>query len=161
MQSFMKCRATRSLGVRQVRVRGYQGLSNIGAESPRGTVSQPIWDPWRARTCPTAGPVWQSDRSSERIVNHLLPTLDGELGDHPAAVAVAGESVSWAQLRRRSGAVAQQLSGMSAVALRATNTLDTVVGVVAGLMAGVPVVPIPADAGPMEREHMLRDSRAS
>ncbi|HZY06830.1 MAG TPA: AMP-binding protein, partial [Ilumatobacteraceae bacterium] len=50
---------------------------------------------------------------------------------------------------------------MSAVALRATNTLDTVVGVVAGLMAGVPVVPIPADAGPMEREHMLRDSRAS
>jgi len=94
-------------------------------------------------------------------VNHLLPTLDGEFGDHPAAVAVAGESVSWAQLRRRSGAVAQQLSGMSAVALRATNTLDTVVGVVAGLMAGVPVVPIPADAGPMEREHMLRDSRAS
>ncbi|HEY5422709.1 MAG TPA: acyl-CoA synthetase [Ilumatobacteraceae bacterium] len=94
-------------------------------------------------------------------MNHLLPTLDGEFGDHPAAVAVAGESVSWAQLRRRSGAVAQQLSGMSAVALRATNTLDTVVGVVAGLMAGVPVVPIPADAGPMEREHMLRDSRAS
>jgi fatty acid CoA ligase FadD36 len=94
-------------------------------------------------------------------VNHLLPTLDGELGDHPAAVAVAGESVSWAQLRRRSGAVAQQLAGMSAVALRATNTLDTVVGVVAGLMAGVPVVPIPADAGPMEREHMLRDSRAA
>jgi fatty acid CoA ligase FadD36 len=94
-------------------------------------------------------------------VNHLLPTLDGEFGDHPAAVTVAGESVSWAQLRRRAGAVAQQLTGMSAVALRAANTLDTVVGVVAGLMAGVPVVPIPADAGPMEREHMLRDSRAA
>jgi fatty acid CoA ligase FadD36 len=28
-------------------------------------------------------------------------------------------------------------------------------------MAGVPVVPIPADAGPMERGHMLRDSRAA
>jgi len=94
-------------------------------------------------------------------VNHLLPTLDGEFGDHPAAVTVAGESVSWAQLRRRAGAVAQQLTGMSAVALRAANTLDTVVGVVAGLMAGVPVVPIPADAGPMERGHMLRDSRAA
>ena len=89
-------------------------------------------------------------------MNHLLPTLDGEFGDPPAAVAVAGESVSWAQLRRRSGAVAEQLSGMSAVALRATNTLDTVVGVVAGLMAGVPVVPIPADAGPMERESYRR-----
>jgi len=94
-------------------------------------------------------------------VNHLLPTLDGEFGDHPAAVTVAGESVSWAQLRRRAGAVAQQLTGMSAVALRAANTLDTVVGVVAGLIAGVPVVPIPADAGPMERGHMLRDSRAA
>jgi len=94
-------------------------------------------------------------------VNHLLPTLDGEFGDHPAAVTVAGESVSWALLRRRAGAVAQQLTGMSAVALRAANTLDTVVGVVAGLMAGVPVVPIPADAGPMERGHMLRDSRAA
>jgi len=94
-------------------------------------------------------------------VNHLLPTLDGEFGDHPAAVTVAGESVSWAQLRRRAGAVAQQLTGMSAVALRAANTLDSVVGVVAGLMAGVPVVPIPADAGPMERGHMLRDSRAA
>ena len=94
-------------------------------------------------------------------MNHLLPTLDGEFGDHPAAVTVAGESVSWAQLRRRAGAVAQQLTGMSAVALRAANTLDTVVGVVAGLMAGVPVVPIPADAGPMERGHMLRDSRAA
>ena len=94
-------------------------------------------------------------------MNHLLPTLDGEFGDHPAAVTVAGESVSWAQLRRRAGAVAQQVTGMSAVALRAANTLDTVVGVVAGLMAGVPVVPIPADAGPMERGHMLRDSRAA
>ena len=94
-------------------------------------------------------------------MNHLLPTLDGEFGDHPAAVTVAGESVSWAQLRRRAGAVAQQLTGMSAVALRAANTLDTVVGVVAGLIAGVPVVPIPADAGPMERGHMLRDSRAA
>ena len=94
-------------------------------------------------------------------MNHLLPTLDGEFGDHPAAVTVAGESVSWAQLRRRAGAVAQQLTGMSAVALRAANTLDTVVGVVAGLIAGVPVVTIPADAGPMEREHMLRDSRAA
>src|SRR4029078_8727010 len=50
---------------------------------------------------------------------------------------------------------------MPAVALRATPTLDTVVGVVAGLMAGVPVVPMPADAGPMEREHMLRDSGAA
>jgi len=94
-------------------------------------------------------------------VSHLLPTLDGEFGDHPLALSVAGEAVSWAQLRRRASFVANELGGMPAVALRAANTLDTVVGVVAGLMAGVPVVPIPSDAGPMERGHMLRDSGAA
>ncbi|HEX3087650.1 MAG TPA: acyl-CoA synthetase [Ilumatobacteraceae bacterium] len=91
----------------------------------------------------------------------LLPTLAGEFGDHPAAVTVDGQSVSWAQLARRANAVAERLDGMPAVALRAANTLDTVIGVVAGLVAGVPVVPMPADAGPMEREHMLRDSGAA
>ena len=91
----------------------------------------------------------------------LLPSLTGDLGDHGAALSVDGSAVSWAQLTRRAGAVAQRLEGMPAVALRATPTLDTVVGVVAGLMAGVPVVPMPADAGPMEREHMLRDSGAA
>ena len=91
----------------------------------------------------------------------LLPTLDGELGEGDGAVRVAGESVSWAQLTRRAAAVAHQLVGMPSVAIRATPALDTVVGVVAGLMAGVPVVPMPADAGPMEREHMLRDSGAT
>jgi fatty acid CoA ligase FadD36 len=91
----------------------------------------------------------------------LLPALGGQFGDHDAAVTVDGEAVSWAQLAARANAVAQHLAGMRAVALRATNTLDTVVGVVAGLIAGVPVVPLPADAGPMEREHMLRDSGAA
>ncbi len=91
----------------------------------------------------------------------LLPSLSGEFGDHPTAVTVDGEAVSWAHLQRRASAVAQRITGMPAVALRATNTLDTVVGVVAGLIAGVPVVPLPADAGPMEREHMLRDSGAA
>ena len=91
----------------------------------------------------------------------LLPSLAGEFGDYPSAVVVDGEAVSWAQLARRAGAVAERLTGMPAVALRAANTLDTVVGVVAGLIAGVPVVPLPADAGPMEREHMLRDSGAA
>jgi len=94
-------------------------------------------------------------------VNRLLPSLDGQFGDHPAAVTVDGESVTWALLTRRASAVAGRLEGMSAVALRATPTLDTVIGVVAGLIAGVPVVPMPADAGPMEREHMLRDSGAA
>jgi fatty acid CoA ligase FadD36 len=91
----------------------------------------------------------------------LLPSLGGEFGDHAAALSVDGQAVSWAQLASRAGAVAERLVGMPAVALRATPTLDTVVAVLAGLIAGVPVVPMPADAGPMEREHMLRDSGAA
>ncbi len=94
-------------------------------------------------------------------MNLLLPSLVGEFGDHAAAVTVDGHEVSWARLAKRSSAVAERLAGMPSVALRATPTLDTVIGVVAGLLAGVPVVPIPADAGPMEREHMLRDSGAA
>jgi fatty acid CoA ligase FadD36 len=98
-------------------------------------------------------------------VTALLPSLDGaldgRLADHAAAVTVAGEAVSWAALRRRAGAVASELVGMPAVAVRATPILDTVVAVVGALMAGVPIVPVPADAGPMERAHMLGDSGAA
>jgi fatty acid CoA ligase FadD36 len=94
-------------------------------------------------------------------VSVLLPSLTGEFGDHPAALTVDGDAVSWAQLTRRAGAVAERLAGMPAVALRATPTIDTVIAVIAGLVAGVPVVPMPSDAGPMEREHMLRDSGAA
>jgi fatty acid CoA ligase FadD36 len=91
----------------------------------------------------------------------LLPSLAGQHGDGDGAVNVAGESVSWAQLARRAAGVAEQVQGMPAVAVKATPRLDTVIAVVGGLVAGVPVVPMPADAGPMEREHMLRDSGAA
>ncbi|MGH3738805.1 MAG: AMP-binding protein, partial [Micromonosporaceae bacterium] len=47
-----------------------------------------------------------------------------------------------------------------AVAVDAVPELATVVGVVGGLLAGVPVVPVPPDAGPRERDHLLRDSGA-
>jgi fatty acid CoA ligase FadD36 len=91
----------------------------------------------------------------------LLPTLDGAFEDHPAAVTVDGDSVSWEQLAGRADALAANISGAAVVAVPGTPTLDTVIAVVAGLRAGVPVVPIPADAGPLEREHILRDSGAS
>ncbi len=91
----------------------------------------------------------------------LLPALVGRFGDHPAAVSVAGEAVSWDELGQRASKQAAALVGLSSVALDATPTLDTVVAVVAGLMAGVPVVPIPPDAGPLERDHILRNSGAA
>jgi len=46
------------------------------------------------------------------------------------------------------------------VAVEASASLETVVAVVAGLLAGVPVVPVPADVGVDERRHLLVDSGA-
>ena len=48
-----------------------------------------------------------------------------------------------------------------AVAVCGTATLETVIAVAAALRTGVPVVPVPADAGPTERGHILRDSGAA
>ena len=53
------------------------------------------------------------------------------------------------------------MTGLETVAVEATATLDTVVAIVAGLRSGVVVVPVAGDAGPMEREHILRDSGAT
>jgi fatty acid CoA ligase FadD36 len=90
----------------------------------------------------------------------LLPGLDGGVPDAPDAVVVDGAAVSWEQLAGRADALAARLVGARAAAVCGSATLDTVVGVVAGLRAGVPVVPVPADAGSMERDHILRDSGA-
>jgi fatty acid CoA ligase FadD36 len=81
-----------------------------------------------------------------------------ELDDDPAAITVDGRSCSRAELVRRADAVAARIVGAPAAAVHADASLDTVVAVVAGLRAGVPVVPVPADAGPVERAHILRDS---
>jgi fatty acid CoA ligase FadD36 len=91
----------------------------------------------------------------------LLPALDGVFGDHGAAVAVDGVAVSWEELAGRADALATRFDGARTVAVCGTPVLDTVVAVVAGLRSGTVVVPVPADAGPMEREHILRDSGAT
>jgi fatty acid CoA ligase FadD36 len=93
-------------------------------------------------------------------VASLLAALDGGFGDRPDAVTVAGRSLSWERLRSAATAVADRVAGAPAVAVTAAPSLETVVAVVGGLLAGVPVVPVPADSGPVEREHILRDSGA-
>lgn len=91
----------------------------------------------------------------------LLPALDGAFGDHGDAVVIDGESTSWAGLVAAADTLRPEIAGAPAVAVPGTATLDTIVAVVAGLRAGVPVVPVPADAGPVERAHILTDSGAS
>ncbi|GIG60242.1 acyl-CoA synthetase [Longispora fulva] len=90
----------------------------------------------------------------------LLPALSGAFGDRPDAVVVDGEATSWENLRDRAQRLADRATGAPALAVHATASLDTVVAVVAGLLAGVPVVPMAPDAGPLERDHVLSDSGA-
>jgi len=92
----------------------------------------------------------------------LVPSLSGAraVNDHPAAVTVAGRSLSLGDLSEAAGAVAARLGGLTAVAVEATASLETVVAVLGGLAAGVPVVPIAPDAGPLERTHILRNCAA-
>lgn len=88
----------------------------------------------------------------------LLPSLTGPLADEPDAIQVAGRSTSRAHLLEAASAVAAQIAGAPAVAVHAAASLETVVAILGGMVAGVPVVPVPPDCGPAERDHVLRDS---
>ncbi|MEV8536829.1 AMP-binding protein [Streptomyces sp. NPDC051211] len=90
----------------------------------------------------------------------MLTALEGTFGDRADAVGVAGRTCSYEELLGAARAVAAEVAGSPAVAVTATASLETVAAVVGGLLAGVPVVPLPPDAGPAEREHILRDSGA-
>ncbi|WP_374117983.1 acyl-CoA synthetase [Streptomyces sp. S07_1.15] len=94
----------------------------------------------------------------------MLPALSPSGGpsgeDGPDALAVAGRSCSRERLLAAAGAVASRIAGARAVAVHADASLETVAAVAGGLLAGVPVVPVPPDAGPAERGHILRDSGA-
>jgi fatty acid CoA ligase FadD36 len=90
----------------------------------------------------------------------LLPALSGRYRDRADAVVVNGEAVSYERLAASAAAVAARIAGAPAIAVTARPALSTLVGVVAGLLAGVPVVPVPADAGPLERDHLLSESGA-
>ncbi|WP_330335587.1 AMP-binding protein (plasmid) [Streptomyces sp. NBC_00536] len=91
----------------------------------------------------------------------MLKALHGIHGDRADAVTIAGRSTSYEDLLGAARAVAADVAGAPAFAVTATASLETVAAVVGGLLAGVPVVPLPPDAGPAERDHILRDSGAA
>jgi fatty acid CoA ligase FadD36 len=90
----------------------------------------------------------------------LLPALGPDAPDLPDLVGIDGARLSTAELARAAMALAVRIQGRRAVAVHAIASTETAVAVVAGLMAGVPVVPVPADSGPDERRHLLGDSGA-
>nr|WP_194823192.1 acyl-CoA synthetase [Micromonospora sp. S-DT3-3-22] len=90
----------------------------------------------------------------------LLAAMSPSVDDRPDLVRVGDRSLSRSRLHGLTTAVADDLHGLDRVAVETTPTLETVVGVVGALLAGTAVVPVPPDAGPREREHILRDSAA-
>ncbi|HUR75057.1 MAG TPA: acyl-CoA synthetase [Sporichthya sp.] len=96
-------------------------------------------------------------------LRQLLPGLvdgAGRTGDGPDAIGVDGVNCSRADLLGAALSLAGRLGGARTVAVEAAPRLDTVTAVVGALAAGVPVVPVAPDAGPLERDHVLRDSGA-
>ncbi|QUX31145.1 acyl-CoA synthetase [Nocardiopsis akebiae] len=77
------------------------------------------------------------------------------------AVSVGGAGLDREGLWSAAAAVAERVAGADAVAVHGEASLSTVVAVVGGLLAGVPVVPVPADSGTAERRHIVRDSGAA
>ncbi len=92
------------------------------------------------------------------------PLLDGLLDPARAdtRVRVGTTTSSYAGLLAAARAIADALAsaGIARVAVHAVPEWSTVVAVVGALLADVTVVPVPADAGPGERTHILTDSAA-
>ncbi|GAB3077213.1 AMP-binding protein [Micromonospora schwarzwaldensis] len=90
----------------------------------------------------------------------LLPGLRGSGADRSDALRVAGRTLSAEALLGCANAVADRIRGARAVAVEAGPSLETMVGIVGAVQAGVPVVPLPPGAEAGERHRILRESRA-
>src|SRR5215212_585389 len=80
-----------------------------------------------------------------------------DIGD---AVRIGGAVLSRSDLVGAATSVAERVGGAQRVAVLARPTATTVLAVTGCLIAGVPVVPVPADVGAAERRHILSDSGA-
>jgi fatty acid CoA ligase FadD36 len=103
--------------------------------------------------------IWPFCAPYTRVTISPMRLLEGLLA-HTPSVSVAGRALSAERLLSAASAVAGDVGGAATVAVDATPTLETVVAVTGALLSGAAVVPVPADAGTAEREHILRDSGA-
>lgn len=94
----------------------------------------------------------------------LLASLDPSAvagRDLADAVRIDGATLSRSDLVGAATSVAERVAGAGRVAVLATPTATTVLAITGCLIAGVPVVPVPADVGAAERRHILTDSGVS
>jgi malonyl-CoA/methylmalonyl-CoA synthetase len=79
--------------------------------------------------------------------------------DGKPAVDMAGQSLSYGELREAAAALAAKLDGTERLAVWAEPSLQFCVAAVAAVCAGIPLVPINPRLGRTELEHVLTDSR--
>ncbi|MFI2210743.1 acyl-CoA synthetase [Streptomyces sp. NPDC020141] len=90
-------------------------------------------------------------------MSDLFPAL--HTASDRTALRFGERALTYRQLAGAAGALAVRIGGASRVALWAAPTLETAVGAVAALLAGVPVVPLNPRTGERELAHILADSR--
>ena len=94
------------------------------------------------------------------LLASLNPAAVANGPDIADAVRIDGAVLSRSDLVGAATSVAERVGGAQRVAVLATPTATTVLAVTGCLIAGVPVVPVPADVGAAERRHILTDSGA-
>ncbi|MEO3756298.1 acyl-CoA synthetase [Streptomyces sp. B6B3] len=93
-------------------------------------------------------------------MSSLFPAFDRPTTHdrRPALRFTDREPLSYADLTAAAGRLAASLRGQRLVAVWATPTPETAVGVVAALLAGVPAVPLNPRSGEREAAHIVSDS---
>ncbi|MGB7235270.1 MAG: acyl-CoA synthetase [Rhodococcus sp. (in: high G+C Gram-positive bacteria)] len=94
------------------------------------------------------------------LLRSLNPLAVARGEDIPDAVTIGDTALSRGDILGAATSVAERVAQAERLAVLATPSVKTVLAVVGCLIAGVTVVPVPPDAGPAEREHILRDSGA-
>lgn len=94
------------------------------------------------------------------LLTSLNPAAVAAGHDLEDAVRIDGAVLSRSDLVGAATSVAERVAGASLVAVLARPTAKTVLAIAGCLIAGVPVVPVPADVGAAERRHMITDSGA-
>jgi len=91
----------------------------------------------------------------------MLLTALHDPADLPAALVRGDRSWSRHDLLGWAASIAADLAGAPIVAVHAVPEASTIAAIAGALLAGVPVVPVPPDAGVLERRHMFTDSGAA
>jgi fatty acid CoA ligase FadD36 len=105
-------------------------------------------------------PIDQRGSLADVLLASLNPSAVASGADIGDAVRIGDAVLSRSDLVGAATSVAERVAGAGLVAVLAKPTVMTVLAVTGCLIAGVPFVPVPGDAGQAERAHMLADSGA-